>query len=311
MATPFEIYQSSYDYLHKGDYTNGFKYFEYRWHPETLEFHKKVYPEIDVWDKLSPAPVWQGQNLFDKSIVIQMEMGYGDCIQLARYIPILKCYGARRVIVLQTKSLHNLISQFNCVDHITNNEKGTEVQNADYWIGSFSLPFFAINGPNYIKNLFATTKDHVFGRDGYLDAIPYELYGDIKIGVNWQASKQGGFRNFSVEEFDKIQKAIPKATFYSINPLDDGPFKSLHDTKWKEDWAETSRYITAMDYVISVDTGTVHLSGALGIKTLMIQPEPNKICWRWKYPGWYKNVVKFDNKTAIPKIISHLRKVCV
>ena len=306
--TPLEIYYSSYSYLNKGDYKKGFDDFEYRWHPETTK-HLKL-TDDNIWKKLSKAPTWKGEDLFGKTIVVQMEMGYGDCFMFYRYLPVLKAYGARQVIVLQTKSLHNIVAQLNCVDLITNNENAPEVQNAHYWVGSMSLPHFVINGPSYIRNLFLTTKDYVFCKDGYIDAIPCELPGKIKIGLNWQAASRGDLyeiKSISLEEISKIQKEFPQVTFYSFNPLENGTFNKLSNEKWKEDWSETARFMKSMDYIISVDTGTVHLAGALGVKTLMLLPEEKHVCWRWKYDNWYSSIIKFENTNGINNIIDFLK----
>ena len=53
--------------------------------------------------------------------------------------------------------------------------------------------------------------------------------------------------------------------------------------------------ISALDLVISVDSATVHLAGALGIKTWVLQPfNPD---WRWLEDAqesyWYPSVRQF------------------
>jgi len=100
---PVELYHQSYAHLHAGDYSAGFRLFEFRWHPDAIATLDEPFV------KYTNTPVWQGQPLFGKSILVQMEMGYGDCIQFARFIPMLKVWGAKRVVVLQTKTHHGQI----------------------------------------------------------------------------------------------------------------------------------------------------------------------------------------------------------
>jgi hypothetical protein len=272
-----------------------------RWHPDNIAIMEKPF------EKLSKAPVWQGQSLFGKTIVVQMEMGYGDCIQWFRYLPLLKAWGARRLIVLQTKSLHNLLVKMECIDHITNNEDTPEVQNADYWIGSMSLTYFAMNGPKYIRTMFPTTPDYVFGRDGYLDEKPIPLDGKVKIGLNWGPSRKFMYdiKRCEISDLLEITQEFPDFTFYSLNPEDDGPFKPLPTTDWKENWAVTAGYIQSMDLVITVDTGTAHMAGALGKECLVMLPEDKYVCWRWKSKGWYSSIKTFS-KPSTKNIIEYL-----
>jgi ADP-heptose:LPS heptosyltransferase len=43
--------------------------------------------------------------------------------------------------------------------------------------------------------------------------------------------------------------------------------------------------------IVTVDTGTAHLAGALGIKTIVLLPKEEFVCWRWKNGKWYDSVV--------------------
>jgi hypothetical protein len=66
----------------------------------------------------------------------------------------------------------------------------------------------------------------------------------------------------------------------------------IHDAMAKcGDFADTAKVISGLDLVIGVDSAVVHLSGALGIPTIMLGPHVR--CWRWwggdtGWP-WYKD----------------------
>jgi hypothetical protein len=287
LQDPVELYYNSYDKLHAGDYKNGFKLFEYRWHPSAIA----TLPEPFV--KLTPQPVWRGEPLFGKSITVQMEMGYGDCIQFYRFLPLLKALGAKKVVVLQTKSLHYLLSQMECIDYISNDEtQGASVE-TDYWIGSMSLPYVAMHGPKYIQAMFPITKDHVIGADGYFDAPPSSPIIPL-VGVNWGASHRylHGVKSTTAE---KIAEIIGTTEAYSLNPESNGCFKALPTTTWKDNWLETASYMKSMKAVVTIDTGTAHLAGSLGVPCIVLLPEDKYVCWRWKNAKWYNSITTLKN----------------
>ena len=278
--TPVDVYHQSYAHLHSGDYVGGFGMFEARWHPDAIATLDEPF------EKLTPAKVWKGEPLWGKSIVVQMEMGYGDCFQMLRFIPILKVLGARKVVILQTKSLHNIVAQMQCVDAITNNEHQGESQTCDYWIGSMSLPHVALNSPAYVRQLFPIGINKIVGSEGYLDAVASKI--EKKVGVNWGASRRymHGIKSTTAEKMLELCGE----DCYSLNPEDDGPFHALPDG-WKEDWAVTATHMKAMSAVVTVDTGTAHLAGALGVKCIVLLPDDEYVCWRWKNGAWYDSII--------------------
>lgn len=279
-ANPVDLYHQAYAHLHAGDYVTGFRLFEFRWHPDAIATLDEPFT------KYTPSPVWQGQPLFGKSIIVQMEMGYGDCLMMYRFLPLLKVMGAKRLVVLQTGPLHHLAAQMQCIDHITNDEKKGESQNCDYWIGSMSLPFLALHAPAYVKQLFPISQKKIVGSEGYLDAVPTLMHP--KVGVNWNASRRylHGIKSTTAEKLVELCGT----DCYSLNPEEDGPFYSLPGD-WKTNWATTAKHMKAMKAVVTVDTGTAHMAGALGVKCIVLLPDDDHVCWRWKNGVWYDSIV--------------------
>jgi hypothetical protein len=293
--TPADVYHSAYDFLHAGQYQPGFAAFESRWHPEAMA----TLPE--PFTKLTATPVWQGQSLFGKSVLVQMEMGYGDCIQFARFLPLLKVLGASRIVVLQTKSLHYLLAEMACIDHLTNDEHQGESQTCDYWIGSMSLAHMALNSPPYARALFPIGPDQVVSSSGYFSAEPSGILP--LVGVNWSASNRylHGVKSVTAEDLAQLTGT----QCYSLNPEQTGPFVPLPADGWTENWAQTARHMRAMRAVVTVDTGTAHLAGALGVPCVVLLPEHKYICWRWKNARWYDSVITVarDQWSQVPALL--------
>lgn len=303
---PADLYYKSFQYLHDGDYQTGFSMFENRWHPETLNsFPAQFRPK-----KLTPQKPWRGESLLNKTVTVQMEMGYGDCIMFARFLPLLKAYGAHKVVLLQTKTLHNLMSQFKCVDYLSNDDKTGAAVQTDYWIGSMSLAHLALNASLSTRYLFPINKDFVVGKHGYMNAIPFPMERKINIGINWEAARSGYLyteKSYEVSFVESLINRFPEINFYSFNTYTDGPCKPLPTTDWKDDWSITARYMKSMNLMITIDTGTAHLAGALNVPCLVMLPSEPHICWRWKFNNWYNSTNLFvqpDTET----IISYLQE---
>lgn len=243
---------------------------------------------------------WQGESLHGKSIVVQMEQGHGDIIMFARFLPMLKMLGASKVVLLQNKSFHHLLGQLDCVDVLCNDRYDQDAK-CDYWIGSLSLPYYLGFTPTYVRNLFPITKQKIVASEGYLEAEPSNL--PRKIGVNWQSSKNNLHFIRSVDK-DQMYEWVG-GDVYSLNPESDGDFVPLPDDGWKTDWAKTAKHMKSMKGVVTVDTSTAHLAGALGVKCVVLMPIPKFECWRWKNGRWYDSVtiLKCDEYHKIPEII--------
>jgi hypothetical protein len=232
-------------------------------------------------------PVWRGESLLGKSIVVQMEQGYGDVLQFYRFLPALKVLGAKKLIVLQESSLHYLIGQMECIDVITNATDEGEATEADYWIGSMSLPYYISCSLPYVKSLFPITTKKIVGSEGYLEATPSNI--PAKIGVNWEASAKSLYYIKSIDSREMLN--LVGDNCYSLNPKSEGPFHPLPNDGWKKDWMKTAQHMKACKGIVTVDTGTAHLAGALGIKTIVLLPKEEFVCWRWKNGRWYDSVV--------------------
>jgi hypothetical protein len=216
-----------------------------------------------------------------------MEQGFGDILMFARFLPALKALGAKKVNVLQESTLHHLLGQIHAVDVFSNDLGESEVSKADYWIGSMSLPYYISLSHPIIKAMFPVTKNKIFGSESYLHAQPSNI--PPKIGVNWESSKQILYYLKSIDYRHMAELVGDDA--YSLNPNSDGLFHPLPNDGWKKNWVQTASHMKAMKGIVTVDTGTAHLAGALGIKTIVLLPKEEFVCWRWKNAKWYDSVI--------------------
>ena len=76
--------------LLKGDLKNGFMHYPARFKAIT----SKKRPDF-------PQPLWRGEDLRDKAILITVDQGHGDTLMMARYLPLLREKGARVLLQAQ------------------------------------------------------------------------------------------------------------------------------------------------------------------------------------------------------------------
>ncbi|KPA16954.1 glycosyltransferase [Candidatus Magnetomorum sp. HK-1] len=276
-------------WLLKGDYQKGF--LEYQW------FRKKEWKKsLSLTDDIS------GKNLF-----IYSERGYGDVIQFARYVLMLKKRNAR-VIFNIPRGLFRLFSLSHIADEylINTNE---EIPEFDISSGIMFLPCFFktslqtipsdpyLKAPEKIKRLLRETiRDNQKGFNiGIIWAGNPKNENDIHRSASldcfFPIARLPGVRLFSFQK-DNIHRKELENLDEDVSIIDLGALF--------EDFADTASAIEKMDLMICVETSVAHLSGALGHKTWLLLPKiPD---WRWledtKESPWYKEMRLFRQKSA-------------
>ena len=207
-------------------------------------------------------PEWRGEPVEGKSLLVWVEQGFGDQIQMSRFIDLLKARGAARVTLGCRPALAHLFSTLAGADEIVPIavKASTTVANHDYWSRYFSLP----------GHLGITLET--------LPAEPYlaapadrrERWSDIKgVGLAWQASPTG---------FNAAGKGLSREAAQRL--LDRGAISLHPEDTGASDFADTAAIIERLDLVISIDTSVAHLAGAMGKPCWTLLPYIH--CdWRW------------------------------
>lgn len=242
-------------HLSLGRYDQGWPLLDAR-----VALHPGVVPQISL-----SFPEWRGESLVGKSLLIWVEQGFGDQIQMARFTRELKARGASRITLGARPPLAHLFSTLASVDVVVPVAAKTKisVETHDYWTRCFSLP----------------------GRLGVtLETLPAQPYlaapedrrarwsGHAKgarAGLVWRVSTTG---------FNARHKALPDDLAQRL--LDRGLISLQPEDSGAEDFADTAAIIETLDLVISVDTAVAHLAGAMGKPCWTILPYVH--CdWRW------------------------------
>jgi ADP-heptose:LPS heptosyltransferase len=270
--------------LTKGDYKTGFDEYEWRW-------------KLDRSPPRGYAqPQWDGKAMKGKTLLIHQEQGFGDMLQFARYLPMVKQHSGGATIVLEVQpELTRLFAEIDAVDKVI--DRGAQLPKFDAYIPMMSL-----------ARIFGTTLKTIPADIPYLRApemdtlkLPPSLDKQFRVGISWAGRpthKNDANRSCEFTQFIELL-GIPGITVYSLQ-------KGPHEADVKEhgceglimnlaprlsDFADTAAVLAQLDLVITVDTALGHLAGGLGTPTWVMMPfAPD---WRWLLDTdrspWYPN----------------------
>jgi len=276
----------AYIRLSLGDFKRGWIDQEWRW---------KGRDDALVERRDFAQPLWLGkESLAGKTILLHSEQGLGDTIQFCRYARMVCALGATVLLEVQRPLLGAL----------TGLEGAARI-----FAGGDALPSFDYHCPLLSLPLaFETTLATVPAGVPYLRSNPEKAahwkakLGSkrrFRVGLVWS----GGFRANLPELWAvNSRRNIPLATlaaimhpqieFYSLQkgPPAESELASLareipdaleiiDHTAELVDFSDTAALIDNLDLVISVDTSTAHLAGALA-KPMWILNRFDS-CWRW------------------------------
>ena len=280
-----------------GDFQTGWIGYENRW-------YTKEAPERKL---KAQYPVWRGESISGKRVIVYEEQGLGDIIQFSRYLKKLSELGAQ-VTFLVRREMHKLLRSLDHTVHLTDICDVSE--RFDYQCALLSLPL-----------AFATTLETVPAETPYLRAEPERvrkwkdrLGGEgFKIGVVWQGNKAIRIdtgRSFALTEFFRLSR-LPNVRLISlqkgegVEQLREMPEGMVVETlgddydAGAEAFLDTAAVMESLDLVISSDTSVAHLAGALGRPVwVALKYVPD---WRWMLDRmespWYPTMRLFRQRT--------------
>ncbi|MDU2063373.1 MAG: tetratricopeptide repeat protein [Sporomusaceae bacterium] len=255
--------------LYFGHLPEGFK---------ELEWRKKLPKGKDFYDQFDQnLPQWQGEIFSGKKLLIYCEEGLGDTVQFVRYLPLVKLRGGHVTLACQ-KPLLRLFEALPGVDAVVNS---CEWKDYDLSVALLSLPM--IFGTSlatipastpYIK----TPRPLVTAWQEKLAAL-----SGPKIGVIWSGNSHNTCHIGDLAPLSELAKvnfvSLQKGTGASEWPEKPAALSMINLDEELSDFADTAAVMLNLDLIISTDTSTAHLAGALGRPVLTLLSE--EADWRW------------------------------
>ncbi|CAN7606368.1 tetratricopeptide repeat protein [Trinickia sp. LjRoot230] len=285
--------------LQMGQLDEGWAEYEWRWQRSRIKASRRAFAE----------PQWFGDiPLEDKTILLHAEQGLGDTIQFCRYASLVSKRGARVILEVQPE-LMRLLAGLDGVAELV--EAGSPLPPFDCHCPLLSLPL-----------AFRTTLETIPWDAPYLHAERQaaqrwaaridETIGAsraLKVGLVWaggsrphvpELRKTDARRSLAFEQLASIadvpgvqlfslQKGAAAAQLRAAQSAHPASRRVIDWTDDLHDFADTAALVDNLDLVISVDTSSAHLAGAMGKPVWIL----NRLdtCWRWMLEregsAWY------------------------
>ncbi|MBK3662881.1 tetratricopeptide repeat protein [Bradyrhizobium diazoefficiens] len=272
-----------------GDFERGWLAREARWR----------LPSVGLVDRGFAQPLWLGEPIAGKTILLHSDDGLGDAIQFARYVPMVAALGAKVILEVEPP-----------IQHLLGGITGVAE-----CVGRSSSPVFDLHCPlGTLPLAFGTRLDTIPLAEGYVPAPPaarVKAWEDrlgprnrFRVGLVWAGNpdhKNDHNRSMALRtlaplldcdvQFVSLQKGVRDQDRAFLSERSD----IVDLTEQLTDFSETAALIGCLDLVISVDTSVVHLAGALGAQVWTMVPfNPD---WRWLLnrddSPWYRSMRLF------------------
>ena len=277
--------------LATGQWAEGWAEYAWRWGMAVMP---------DGWRRprdplVRPDPAeWAG-----RTVLVYAEQGFGDTLQCLRFVPMVQRLAGRVVLEVPAGLLRLARTVAPGVEVIA---VGSPAPAYDRSVPIFHLPW-----------ALGITLDNLPARVPYLAADPAAVAGwrarlasvpGRRVGLIWAGAPRP--LHSAAAEIDK-RRSIPLEL---LAPLAELPGVSLVSLQkgakvsgmalidWTDelaDFADTAALMEALDLIIAVDTGPMHLAAALGRPVWMLNRHDS--CWRWllgrEDSPWYPTLRQF------------------
>jgi Flp pilus assembly protein TadD len=255
--------------------------------------HEHTMKAPDIPDHL---PRWRGEALGGRTLLLEAEQGFGDTIMFVRLAGLARRHGGK-VLLRPQPELLGLVSRMDVADVYLPRNAPTR---AEVWCSLGDLP-----------GLFGAARSIAAAPGAYLSADPARRLAwegrlpdtrRLRVGLVWAGNPNhadddrrsmplqillGPLAAIDGVELVSLQKGAPAAEA-------DGSPLSRVDLEIA-DFEDTAAVLERLDLLITVDTGVLHLAGALGRPVwglLAFVPD-----WRWMLDRsdspWYPSLRLF------------------
>jgi hypothetical protein len=272
-------------------------------------FEARDWPAYEVFAAHFACPRWRGESLRGKSICICFDAGFGDTIQFARYLAVLRARGAASVALICQPALKRLFASLAGLDRLFAFDEVVPESEWDFWAPIMSLPFCLQTRLNSIPAALPYLRAE---REKVASWAERLTPARLRVGLCWQGNPR--FENDRDRSLPSLASLAPLAdiadiSFVSLQKDSAEPARDLSlgsaildAAPQLHDFSDTAAAIANLDLIISVDSAVAHLAGALAKPIWLLLPR-YRTDWRWlserEDSPWYPEVMRlFRQETA-------------
>ena len=278
-------------YLSLNNFIEGFQY--YLSYEDSREFQIK-YPPL--------GKKWSGEN--EKvNTCIYLDQGPGDAIFYARFIDKLKKFKNQFYFICDARLVNIFENSFD--------KRFIFLTKVEYFKQKINTKYYAFSA--YLAKLSISSINDFSFEEKYLTACKQQKKSIKKpvAGISWVSINPIFGKNKSIELeslIGKIKNKYQNFICLQYGNFDDQIEKiekkfNIHFFRHKNDNFKDIEKLTDLielcDEIFTIDNTTVHLSGALGIKTHLLLPYNHKV------NSWYWNAQKNNQSLWYPSVQIH------
>ena len=256
--------------LNNEQWAEGFKHFESKFKYRLQQYQNYLN---------FPYPMWKGEDLTGKTLLIVAEQGLGDTLSFLRFISSCPNTGLIKLQVQPELVAFVATALVWPCPHIEVGPLEQILPQADYWVSIPSLPFalglsdqeiIEAQSPKYPYTSLAAT-------------VPWKTPSrKLHVGIAWAGSAQNDidkWRSFTLDHMLEFAR-VPGIQLYSLQV---GPRASdIHAcgaqsmvkdlSPYIRSVADTASIMRDLDLVITVESAPRHIAGLLGVETWVPYP---------------------------------------
>lgn len=248
--------------LNNEQWAEGFKHFESK-----FEYRLQQYANYLAY----PYPMWKGEDLTDKTLLIVAEQGLGDTLSFLRFVPVIAVGDV--LLQVQPELVSFVAVMFREWPNVTVGPLTQLLPQADAWVSITSLPF----AMRCTDKQIAEAASHPYPYTSLAATVPWKTPGrKLHVGIAWAGSTQNDidkWRSFELSHMLEFCR-VPGIQLYSLQV---GPRASdIHASgaqamvkdlsPYIRSVADTASIMRDLDLVITVESLPRHIAGLLGVE---------------------------------------------
>lgn len=274
------LLNASYIHLMRGEYDKGLELYSVR-------------PTSRSW----PNSVRSLEELRGKDVQIVHEQGYGDSIQMSRFVPDVLAVAKSVKWTTRTAMAPLLRANFPQIEVIDCSEERARAISLKLDAHILVMDLWEACG------LRVEGKPYLSADSAAVAQMRPRLPEGRRIGMAWRGRTTFANDHNRSMKLSEIWPPIAKATFIALQkeelPDEEKSTGIFDGGSLYSDFLGLAAVLANLDCVLTVDTAVAHLAGAMGVKTALLLPY--SCDWRWgntgSTTGWYDSVRIFRQPT--------------